>query len=252
MASKFVWYELMTSDLKAAEAFYTKAIGWKSETWPGAQPYTIMKVGDAGVAGMMTIPVEAAQMGQPPAWVGYVYSADTDKQAEAIRKAGGKVHREPADIPQVGRFAVVADPQGAVFMLLKPEGADQPQPAPGTPGTIGWRELYSTDWQKGYDFYSSQFGWTKGDALDMGEMGTYQLFAIDGEPSGGMMNKPPQVPVATWLYYFNVDDINAGTERVKAAGGTVLFGPMQVPGGSWISQCQDPQGAMFAIVTPPK
>lgn len=252
MASKFIWYELMTSDLKAAEAFYSKAIGWKAEGWPGAMPYTIVKAGDTPVAGLMTIPEEAAAMGQPPAWVGYIFCADVDRQVGSIRKAGGLVHREPADIPQVGRFAVVADPQGAVFMLLKPEGAEQAMPAAATPGTIGWRELYSTDWKKGFEFYAGQFGWTKGEAMDMGAMGTYQLFLIDGEQSGGMMNKPPEVPVPAWLYYFTVDDINAGSERVKAAGGKVLFGPMEVPGGGWISQCQDPQGAMFAIMTPPK
>jgi len=248
MASKFVWYELMTNDLNAAEAFYKKVVGWDSETFSGAMPYTVVKAGDTRVAGLMTIPDEAAKMGQPPAWVGYIYAADVDKQTDAIRKAGGKVYREPTDIPEVGRFSVVTDPQGATFMLFKPKGEERPQPAAGTPGTIGWRELYTTDWEKGFAFYSSQFGWEKGEAMDMGDMGTYQLFLINGEQAGGIMKKPEQVPVPAWLYYFNVDDINAASDRVKSAGGKVVFGPMQVPGGSWISQCQDPQGAMFAVV----
>src|SRR5262249_48980374 len=145
MASNFVWYELMTSDLKAAEAFYKDVVGWVPESWPGDFPYVLMKVGDRGVAGLMTIPEEARAMGQPPAWVGYIYAKDAHAAPEAIRKAGGAVHREPSDIPEVGRFPVVSDPQGAMFMLLSPKGPDQaPLPA-GTPGTIGWRELYAAD-----------------------------------------------------------------------------------------------------------
>src|SRR5262245_6393655 len=250
MASKFVWYELMTSDIKAAEAFYTKVVGWDSETWQGAMPYTIVKVGATGVAGLMNIPEEAAKMGQPPAWVGYIYSADIDKQTDAIGKAGGKIYREPTDIPDVGRFSVVTDPQGATFMLLKPNQPDQAGPAPGTPGTFGWRELYTTDWEKGFDFYSKQFGWEKGEAMDMGAMGKYQLFLINGEQAGGIMNKPAEVPVPSWGYYVNVEDINAAADRVKSAGGKVVNGPMDVPGGSKIVQCTDPQGAFFSLVQP--
>jgi predicted enzyme related to lactoylglutathione lyase len=248
MASNFIWYELMTNDLKAAEAFYTKVVGWSSETWPGEFPYVIMKAGDTAAAGLMTIPEEAAKMGQPPAWVGYIHTADVDKTTQAVRKAGGTVHREPSDIPEVGRFSVVADPQGATFMLLTPKGPDQPGLTGWTPGRIGWHELYTTDGEKAFDFYSRQFGWEKDQAMDMGEMGTYQLFSINGQQAGGMMNKPPQVPVPAWLFYFNVDDINAAVERIKAAGGNVMMGPMQVPGGSWVAQASDPQGAVFAVV----
>ncbi|MDW6021166.1 VOC family protein [Mesorhizobium sp. BAC0120] len=251
MASNFVWYELMTSDVKAAEAFYKDAVGWTPETWPGAaMPYVIMKVGDRGVAGLMTIPEEARAMGQPPAWLGYIYARDADATTEAIRKAGGTVHREPADIPEVGRFAVVADPQGAIFMLLSPKGPDQASLPARTPGTIGWHELYTTDWQAAIDFYSGQFGWTKDEGHDMGDMGIYQLFSVDGQQIGGMMNKPPQVPVPAWLYYFTVPDIDAAAERVKKGGGNVLMGPMEVPGGSRVIQAQDPQGAIFALMQP--
>jgi uncharacterized protein len=249
MASHFVWYELMTTDTAGAEAFYKTVIGWKPEPMPG-MPYTIMKVGDTGVAGMMTIPEEAAKMGQPPAWVGYIYADDVDAQTESVGKAGGTVHRAPEDIPTVGRFSVVADPQGAVFMLFKPQGEDGTQHPAGTPGTIGWRELYAKDWKSAFDFYASQFGWKKDQAIDMGEMGTYQLFTIDDEQSGGMMDKPAEMPVAAWAYYFNVEAIDAAAGRVTQNNGKILNGPMEVPGGSWIVNCVDPQGAMFSLVAP--
>lgn len=251
-ASNFIWYELMTSDMAAAETFYGKVVGWTPQHWGGNDmPYTLMNVGEVGVAGIMNIPDEAKAMGTPPMWLGYIHAADTDKTTEAIRKAGGKVYREPADIPEIGRFSVVADPQGASFLLMTPTPRQPPaQLAEGAPGSVGWRELYTTDRQAALDFYTSQFGWTKDQSTDMGEMGIYEVFAIDGKRSGGIMNKPPQVPVSAWLFYFNVDDIDAAAERVKAAGGTVMFGPMEVPGGSHIIQAMDPQGAVFALVTP--
>ncbi len=252
MASNFIWYELMTTDLRAAETFYGKVVGWTGESWgSGDFPYTIMKVGEVGVAGLMNIPAEARAMGQPPAWVGYIFAEDVDKATEKLRKAGGTVHREPADIPNVGRFSVVADPQGAVFMLMTPSPQDpSPQLSGYTPGRISWHELYANDWAKALEFYSSQFGWEKAETHDMGHMGIYQLFTVNGEQTGGMMNRPPQVPVPAWMFYINVDNIESAVERVRSAGGTVLFGPMEVPGGSKVAQCLDPQGAVFALTAP--
>jgi predicted enzyme related to lactoylglutathione lyase len=104
------------------------------------------------------------------------------------------------------------------------------------------------DWQKAFGFYSELFGWQKSDAMPMGEMGTYQMFSTGGQAIGGMFNKPPAVPAPYWLYYFNVGDIDVAVERVWANGGQILNGPMEVPGGHWIIQGKDPQGAMFALV----
>jgi uncharacterized protein len=250
MASKFIWYELMTSDLKAAEKFYTAVVGWNKEDFGGGDfPYTVVKAGDTGVGGLMNIPDEAAKMGAGPAWMGYIHAADVDAKTDSIKAAGGKVHRAPEDIPTVGRFSVVADPQGAMFMLLAPQGPDQPPAPGGTVGHVGWRELYTDGWEKALDFYSSQFGWTKDQSVDMGEMGTYQLFAIDGEQAGGMMNRPPNVPIPCWGFYFNVSGIDEAAARVTGNGGQIMFGPMEVPGGSWIVNCTDPQGAVFSLIS---
>lgn len=254
-ACPFVWYELMTSDAPAAEAFYRSVIGWKTADagMPGMN-YTILSAGETGVAGLMALPQEAAERGVPPNWTGYIGVADVDAMAERVRAAGGAVHHPPEDIPGVGRFAVVADPQGAVFCLYKGNMDEQPpQPPAGSPGMIGWHELYAGDLDGAWAFYSSLFGWVKDEAIDMGEMGVYQLFGTGagaGSSIGGMMKRPPQVPMPCWLYYVNVEAIDAAAARVTAGGGQVLSGPMQVPGGSWIVQCQDPQGAMFAMVAP--
>ena len=249
-ANTFFWYELMTTDTKAAEAFYTGVVGWRAETWPGPMPYTILNAGENGVGGIMALPEEARQMGARPAWVGYIRSDDVDAQATSLTQAGGSIKRAPSDIPEVGRFAVAADPQGAIFMLLKPNGPDKPPVPSTTDGHIGWRELYATDWQAAFDFYAGQFEWTKADALDMGPMGIYQMFAAGSELIGGMMNKPAAIPAPFWLFYFNVPAIDAAAKRITDQGGQILMGPQQVPTGQWILQGTDPQGVMFALVAP--
>ncbi|MBZ9675807.1 VOC family protein [Mesorhizobium sp. ES1-1] len=249
----FFWYELMTSDLDAAEAFYTAVIGWKAEPFnqaPGMPRYIVVNSAEGGVGGLMTMPEGPASAGMPPAWLGYIKTSDADASTEALVAAGGAVHREPSDIPGVGRFAVVADPQGATFMFLQPNGADQPPLPATTPGHVGWHELYTSDWEAAFDFYSGQFGWTREGDFDMGEMGNYRTFAAGPASGGGMMDKPAQIPVPVWQFYFNVDAIDAAAARVTDNGGKVIMGPMPVPTGQWIIQCQDPQGAHFALLAP--
>jgi uncharacterized protein len=130
--------------------------------------------------------------------------------------AGGQVCRPPEDIPEVGRFAVVSDPQGATLCVYTDKsGSAAPQgPAPGTPGTVGWHELMAVDGASALPFYAGQFVWAAADAIDMGPMGTYQLFSAGAEPIGGIMTKPPEMPVPAWGFYFNVPAIDAGGSPV--------------------------------------
>jgi len=248
---KFVWYELMTTDTAAAEAFYKSVIGWSARDagMPGMF-YTIISAGDVPIGGLMEVPERARLSGARPAWMGYVAVDDVDASAAQVTRAGGGVHRGPDDIPGVGRFAVASDPQGAMFVLFKGMGEAPGPVAPGTPGHAGWRELLAADREAAFGFYSKLFGWTKAEAIDMGPMGVYQLYAKGDQTLGGMMTKPDAVPAPFWLYYFNVESITAAVARVNAAGGQVVNGPLEVPGGSWIVQCVDPQGAMFALVGP--
>lgn len=250
---RFVWHELMTTDTKAAKAFYGKVVGWGAQDMPTpGMTYTLLTAGQASVAGLMDIPENAKKMNAPPSWTGYVGVEDVDGTVDRIKKLGGTVYVTPTDIPNIGRFAVVTDPQKAAFALFKQQSAppqDQ-QAQPNAPGQVGWNELCADDWQKAFAFYSGLFGWKKGEAHDMGPMGTYQIFLAGDQPIGGMFNKPPMVPAPFWLYYVNVKSIDAATESVKGNGGQIINGPMEVPGGSWIVQCKDPQGAMFALVGP--
>src|SRR5450432_2080616 len=230
--SQFVWYELMTSDVKAAGSFYGSVVGWdaKDSGLPD-RTYLILSMGATMVGGLMAIPEDA---GARPGWLGYIAVSDVDAYAARVKAAGGAVHRAPEDIPGIGRFAAVADPHGAIFILFKGMG-DQPSgDAARDLGRVGWHELHAGNLEEAFAFYSGLFGWTKGDAVDMGPMGTYQMFAAGGAPIGGMMTKTPEIPAPTWLYYFNVDKADAAAERIAAAGGTVAMGPHEVPGPMWI------------------
>jgi predicted enzyme related to lactoylglutathione lyase len=249
----FIWYELMTSDQDAAIDFYTRVVGWTASD--ADQPdmrYTILSAGGRGVGGIMQLTDQMTSGGARPGWLGYIGAGDTDAKAKEIEAAGGKILMEPGDIPNVGRFAMVADPGGAAFYLLTPlPQGEAPAPlAPETPGRFSWHELYSSLGDKAaFEFYAGQFGWETATEMDMGPMGTYRIFAKDGTQLGGMMNKPENIPVSTWGFYANVDGIDAAIARIAANGGQVLMGPHEVPGGSWIVQAADPQGANFALVS---
>jgi uncharacterized protein len=245
---RFVWYELITTDAEAAKAFYTKVLGWgaRDVSVPG-RPYTLFIAGEAAVSGLMDLPEDARKLGGTPSWIGYVGVDDVDATVDRIKRLGGVVQVPPTDIPNISRFSIFADPQTAKLALFKWLNPIREQPAePGAPGRVGWHELLAADWEKALVFYSELFGWQKANA-DIGEMGTYQLFAAGGETIGGMLTKPGIMPSPFWLYYFNVADIDAAAQRVKSGGGEILDEPLELPGGSWVVQCTDPQGAIFAL-----
>lgn len=247
----FIWYELITGDAAKALDFYMKVVGWETHSSDGAGfTYHHLRAPDGqDVGGIM----EMAD-GPPPGWLGYIGVSDVDGQVEQIEAAGGSVHVPPTDIPDVGRFAMVADPQGAPFYVMR---GDHEGPstafAADAPGHVGHNELHAADGAAAFDFYAGQFGWKKGEAMDMGPMGLYQLFNLsDGTPLGGMMTKTPEMPRPMWLPYINVEEIDAAAERVRDNGGCVVMGPHEVPGGSRIIMGTDPEGALFALVAPPR
>lgn len=250
--ARFIWYELATRDPKAAAAFYGGVVGWTAADagQPGTE-YTILSAGDRGVGGVLALPDDACEDARP-GWLGYVGVPDTDGAAKRIAEAGGAVHRGPDDIPNVGRFAVVADPGGAVFMLLTPLPREDVPPAaePGTPGLVSWHELYSSLGQEAaFAFYAEQLGWETVELLDMGPMGSYRIFGAEGVAMGGMMDAPADAPASAWGFYVNVDGIEAAVRRIETRGGRVTMGPHEVPDGRWIVQALDPEGASFALVS---
>ena len=248
---QFVWYELMTTDAAAAKGFYRDVVGWnaKDAGMPGMD-YTLLSAGETPAAGMMALPEEACAAGARPGWLGYVAVDDLEAAVASFARAGGAVRKEPMDIPGIGRCAIMADPHGAAIALFWTDQGEAPTLEPGTPGGVGWHELLAGDGPQAFGFYSGLFGWTKDQAMDMGPMGVYQLFAAGNGAVGAMMTKPADCPHPFWNFYFNVEAIDAAKARVEAGGGTVVTGPMEVPTGQWIVQCRDPQGVFFSLVAP--
>jgi hypothetical protein len=243
-----LWYELMTTDMKAAEAFYRNVVGWTTAPFEGAgQPYTMFnRSADAPVGGVMTRPDEVKA---PPFWAMYIGVPKLEETAEQIKRLGGQTHTEVITVPDVGRMQLMADPQGAVFYIYEPSDTNQPAEAAAEIGQASWHELMTTDWRAAMKFYEEVFGWQPSEAMDMGPMGTYQMFNRPHGMIGGMMNKPPEMANVppNWQIYFRVPDVHAAAERIKANGGQILNGPMEVPGGDWIVNAMDPQGAAFGL-----
>lgn len=251
MHGQFTWYELMTTDTAAAKTFYGSVVGWGIRQPESAPiPYTLFTTSnDVPAAGMMDLPADAAAMNIPPNWLGYVEVNDVDASTARAVSLGGTVHCQPRDIPDVGRFSCIADPQGAVIGLFAWSG-EHPAFEQFAMGNTGWHELATSDPEAGLAFYADLLGWQKADAMPMGEMGVYQMFSTGSGPAGGILARPPGMPVSAWLYYINVPEAAAAAARITAGGGSVMNGPMEVPGGMWVAQCRDPQGAVFGILAP--
>ena len=247
----FIWYELITSDVAAATKFYTDVVGWTVEdSGQEGKDYRQLKMGEHYVGGLMALPPGADPLGMQPMWLGYVNVENLDTATASLVAAGGAVHMPATKVPGVGSFAMVSDPQGAMFYIMTPIGEGPSLSfSPPNPGHGGWNELHTSDWEVAFAFYSSQFGWGKSDTFDMGGMGTYLLFNTGGDAVGGMMTDTNS-PQPMWSYYICVDDIDTAAARVTGAGGTILFGPSAVPGGGWIINAMDPQGAMFSLTGP--
>ena len=244
-----VWYELMTTDMKAAESFYTTVVGWTSEPFAGAShPYTALnRSGNVGVGGIMERP---AEMKAPPFWAMYVAVPKLEDAVAQITKRGGKTHTDVISIPNVGRMQLMMDPQGAAFYIIEPASQEQRPEAAAEIGDTSWHELMTTDPDAALTFYQEVFGWQADDAMDMGPMGKYQMFKRQGQTRiGGIMKKPDamaNVP-SNWGLYFRVPDVDKAAEVIKGHGGKILQGPMDVPDGDRVLNALDPQGAAFGL-----
>ncbi len=244
---RFVWYELLTSNVAAAKQFYAHVVGWDCEDASTPDlPYTFFTFEKSPVSGLMSLPEEGLRMGARPRWVGYVAVRDVDASAQRITQLGGTLYVPPT-ATNIGRISVVADPQTATLALVTGVKVVRGrQPDLDQPGHVGWHELFAADHKTAFGFYSEVFGWQQAEA-GLGSMDSYELFAVDGQAMGGIFPKLPRAPVPFWLYYFNVADIDASVARVKGGGGKIVQGPMDLPDDTSIVRCIDPQGAMFAL-----
>jgi predicted enzyme related to lactoylglutathione lyase len=251
----FIWYELMTPDAGASAKFYSTLLGWEV----GDQPdYREIKASEGHVGGILQLTPEMTAGGAHPAWVGYILVDDVDASVASIEAAGGRTCMPARDMPGVGRFAMMFDPQGGIFYIMKPTPpADNPDAASNAfaaerpmIGHCAWNELASSDPDAAKAFYGAQFGWQKDGEMDMGPIGKYEFLKAGGGRFvlGAVMAKMPEMPVSAWTYYFRVPDIDAAVAAIKANGGAILIEPMEIPGGEFSLNAMDPQGAAFGLV----
>ena len=239
----FIWYELMTTDPEGAKRFYEAVVGWTiGEPAPaGDIEYRMLSAPDGHAGGMLTLTPEMCEGGARPRWLGYLGVDDVDAAIEKAVAAGAEVQMPASDIPGVGRIAMIADPQGVPIYLMRgaSDGDSTAYQRHGL-GHVAWNELMTSDREAALDFYREQFGYVREGGMDMGpEMGEYSFLGLDGQVIGAAMKASPESPIG-WQFYVRVQDVDASAETIAAAGGQVLFGPMEVPGGERVLVGLDP------------
>jgi hypothetical protein len=251
----FIWYELMTPDPEGSKAFYDALVGWNiGEAVPEFNGYRMIGRSDGKFAGgVLPLNDEMQKHGARPTWLGYILVPDVDRSVKSIEAAGGKGLMPATDIPNAGRIAMVADPQGAPFYVMKPAPpANDPEAksdvfSRDAQQRVGWNELSTSDPAAARRFYGNEFGWTSEEFMPMGENGEYRFIDHDGERlgaiAGTMDGQQPH-----WRYYIRVPSISSAKETAEAKGGKIAMGPMEVPTGDYIVIGFDPQGAEFALV----
>ena len=242
---RFVWYELLCANAVEAERFYTRLFGWRTLPWQHGD-YTFWMRGEKPFGGLMQIPDDVRLAGSPPHWIGYITTPDVAVTARRARDLGGGVLKEATEVPDIGRFAILADPQGAVFAAYTPLRNEGPPPVRASIGQVSWHELVTTNHAQAFSFYRTLFGWqSMGGASGAPE---YTTFGRGGTRFGGIADKPAGAPGApAWLFYVRVADVRASAESVEQLGGSVVSGPVVAGGGDRVAQCLDPEGTAFAI-----
>ena len=237
---RFVWHEQVSSDPKQAKSFYTELFGWGTEVWkPGEVDYTMISSGGQNHGAF----AKAMEGAPPPHWLGHVRVENVDDTVEKAKAAGGKLAAGPFEMGEVGRLAIIGDPEGAYVSAYQPEGdGDIPE------GVFVWDELGTTDVDGAQRFYGDVFGWT---ATDMGaEYGGYRILQLGETRIAGLMGLPDQSLPPHWKPYVAVEDPDGTTAKAKELGGAALMEPMDVPQVGRIAVLRDPQGAVFGVIKP--
>ena len=254
-----IWFELTSGDQDKAQAFYEKVAGWTTDASQFAEHggYRLANAADGdGVAGIMKPP---PGMDGVPGWTIYFAADDVDAMAEKVKSLGGQVHFGPMDIPHVGRFATVADPQGVTFQIMKGDSPEDSQAfrqaTPGSTSTLGhgvWIELATPDPDGALGFYGHLFGWEKQGAMPMGDMGEYSFIGAGEARPGAVMSSAATGAPARWNWYVHVANIDAAIETAKANGGGLIQGPDPIPGGDYSANLTDAEGNQIGVVGPRK
>ena len=238
---RFVWHENNSTDPRKAQDFYTRLFGWEIEVWkPGEMDYGMIKADEQMHGGFNSVQDDA-----PSRWLGHVLVEDVDETVRRAEAAGGTIASGPMDMPEIGRFALIADPQGAVFSAYTPEGEP-----PLSEGTFLWDELVTSDVGAAKSFYTEVLPWTTRE-MDMGDAGTYTIFQRAGEVDvAGCFTPPEGAPPPHWQPYIGTDDVDATVAKANELGATTFMEATDIPNVGRIAVLQDPVGAVFGLFKP--
>jgi hypothetical protein len=244
----FSWTDLTTTDQDGAKAFYTGLFGWDVTDSPmgDGAVYSMMSIDGKTVCAISPQPPEQREAGVPPMWNSYITVESADAAAARAGELGGTVHAPPFDVMDVGRMAVIQDPQGAFFEIWEPKtniGAS----LVNAPGALSWNELATPDVEAATKFYTDLFGWGT-DSMDMGGQ-PYVIVKVDGHGNGGIQGRVPPNAPPHWLVYFGTDDLEGSLAKASELGGNVVMPAMEIGEGNRIGVIQDPQGGYFALYT---
>jgi len=244
---KFVWFELEApaDQLAVAQAFYSEVLGWK--TMPiamGEQSYEMIAAAGTPIGGYA--PLRGAR--SPARWVTSVSVHDVDKVASSAAALGGKLLEPAHDLPNVGRRARIADPQGADLYVYYAHAGDPPD-VDAALGSFFWNELHATHAADAVRFYEKLLGYTV-ETLGMGPAGSYHVLNSGGAGRGGVTEHLPAGLAPHWLPYVRVDDPDATLARAATFGGRVQLAAQDIPNTGRFGVLQDPTGAALAVMKP--
>jgi len=243
----FVWHDLLTYDEAKAVAFYTRLLGWQTERVNlGENQYTVFAKGETMIAGTMPLPAEPTV---PPHWLVQISVTDLEETKRLAVELGGRVIVTAVEVLGIGRFAVLADPDGALFAVHQSTGKKEYRPAPTGPGYFCWYEVATHHPTEAKNFYRQLFNWGHKELPEAAAGETYTVFSQAGNDVAGMMNIPADAPYpAHWLAYIESADLEADVARAESLGGTILLPITENPNnmGSF-AVLQDPTGGVFAL-----
>ncbi|MCB1184983.1 VOC family protein, partial [bacterium] len=248
----FCWYDLVTTDLAASIAFYTKLLGWEvKQVDTGTHPYHMIHAGERPVGGMVQ---HDPGEGHPTHWLPYIFSDDLAASGEVAAQHGATILFGPQDVGP-GSFTMMRDPQGAHFCMWHSKDDAPADPPKGTPGVFCWNECMTTDAAGAAEFYAKLFGWNIGTAdIPVGDCEVpYHFFELNGVHHGGIMDLPDEARAhgapPYWLSYVTVPDVDAAQARAAELGATIIMPPTDIPHTGRFSVIQDPQGGVLSLFT---
>jgi predicted enzyme related to lactoylglutathione lyase len=242
----FSWVDLSTTDPDGAKQFYSALFGWQATdnvVGPGIV-YSMMSIDGRDAAAISPQPEQQREAGAPPTWNSYITVESADQAAERAAQLGATVHGPPFDVMEVGRMAVLQDPQGAFLLVWEPR-AHIGAALVNAHGALSWNELASPDLERSASFYSELFGWIV-EPFEGSQIPYMTIKNAEGRSNGGMRQQMTGETVPYWLVYFGASDMQRALSQVEELAGTKLVEPQTIGPGE-LAVVADPQGATFAL-----